>query len=147
MKISVIGSGHVGLVSGVCFAEKGHEVLCVDHDTDKLAQLKKGDVPFYEPGLPELLKKHVASKKLTFSGRTEDAVEFGQAIFICVGTPSTERGKADMSYVEKVARTIAENLKDYRLVIEKSTVPIKTGERIRRTITRYIKGDIQFDVA
>lgn len=147
MKISVIGSGHVGLVSGVCFAEKGHDVLCVDHDTEKLARLKKGEVPFYEPGLPELLQKHVASKKLTFSGRTEDAVEFGQAIFICVGTPSTERGKADMSYVEKVARTIAENLKDYRLVIEKSTVPIKTGERIRRSITRYVRGDVHFDVA
>ncbi|MCA8910542.1 MAG: UDP-glucose/GDP-mannose dehydrogenase family protein [Planctomycetes bacterium] len=147
MKISVIGSGHVGLVSGVCFAEKGHEVLCVDHDTEKLAALKKGDVPFYEPGLPELLQKHVASKKLTFSDRTEDAVEFGQAIFICVGTPSTERGKADMMYVEKVARTIAENLKDYRLVIEKSTVPIKTSERIRRTIQRYVRGDVHFDVA
>lgn len=147
MKISVVGSGHVGLISGVCFAEKGHEVLCVDHDTEKLAKLKKGEVPFYEPGLPELLKKHVASKKVTFSDRTEDAVEFGQAIFICVGTPSGETGKADMSYVERVARTVAENLKDYRLVIEKSTVPIKTSERIRRTISRYIKGDIQFDVA
>lgn len=147
MKISVVGSGHVGLISGVCFAEKGHDVLCVDHDTEKLAKLKKGEVPFYEPGLPELLKKHVASKKVTFSDRTEDAVEFGQAIFVCVGTPSTERGKADMSYVERVARTVAENLKDYRLVIEKSTVPIKTSERIRRTISRYIKGDIQFDVA
>ncbi|MBZ0135853.1 MAG: UDP-glucose/GDP-mannose dehydrogenase family protein [Planctomycetes bacterium] len=147
MKISIVGSGHVGLISGVCFAEKGHDVLCVDHDTDKLTKLRKGEVPFYEPGLPELLKKHVASKKVIFSERTEDAVEFGQAIFICVGTPSTERGKADMSYVERVARTVAENLKDYRLVIEKSTVPIKTSERIRRTISRYIKGDIQFDVA
>ena len=147
MKISVVGSGHVGLISGVCFAEKGHEVLCVDHDKEKLASLKKGEVTFYEPGLPELLKKHVASKKVTFSDRTEDAVEFGQAIFICVGTPSTERGKADMSYVEGVARTVAENLTDYRLVVEKSTVPIKTSERIRRTISRYIKGDIQFDVA
>lgn len=147
MKISIVGSGHVGLISGVCFAEKGHEVLCVDHDKEKLARLRKGEVTFYEPGLPELLKKHVASKKLTFSERTEDAVDFGQAIFICVGTPSTERGKADMSYVEGVARTVAENLKDYRLVIEKSTVPIKTSERIRRTISRYIRGDIQFDVA
>ncbi|MCB9893994.1 MAG: UDP-glucose/GDP-mannose dehydrogenase family protein [Planctomycetes bacterium] len=147
MKISVIGSGHVGLITGVCFAEKGHEVLCVDHDKDKLTKLKKGEVPFFEPDLPELLQKHVASKKLIFSDRTEDAVEFGQAIFICVGTPSTERGKADMSFVERVARTIAENLKDYRLVIEKSTVPIKTGERIRRTIARYIKGDVHFDVA
>ena len=73
MKISVVGSGHVGLISGVCFAEKGHEVLCVDHDAEKLAKLKKGEVPFYEPGLPELLKKHVASKKVTFSDRTEDA--------------------------------------------------------------------------
>ncbi len=147
MKLSVVGSGHVGLITGVCFAEKGHEILCVDHDKEKLAKLLKGEVPFYEPGLPELLQKHVASKRIKFSDRTEDAVEFGQAIFICVGTPSTERGKADMSYVEKVARTVAENLKEYRLVIEKSTVPIKTGERIRRTIERYVKGNVQFDVA
>ncbi|MCC7509761.1 MAG: UDP-glucose/GDP-mannose dehydrogenase family protein [Planctomycetes bacterium] len=147
MKISIVGSGHVGLVSGVCFAEKGHEVLCVDHDKDKLAKLKRSESPFFEPGMPELLAKHQASKRLHFSDRTEDAVDFGQAIFICVGTPSTERGKADMSFVEKVARTIAENLKDYRLVIEKSTVPIKTGERIKRTMSRYIKGDVNFDVA
>ncbi|MBK8206296.1 MAG: UDP-glucose/GDP-mannose dehydrogenase family protein [Planctomycetes bacterium] len=147
MKISIVGSGHVGLVSGVCFAEKGHEVLCVDHDKDKLAKLKRSESPFFEPGMPELLAKHQASKRLHFSDRTEDAVDFGQAIFICVGTPSTERGKADMSFVEKVARTIAENLKDYRLVIEKSTVPIKTGERIKRTMGRYIKGDVNFDVA
>ncbi len=147
MKISIVGSGHVGLVSGVCFAEKGHEVLCVDHDKDKLAKLKRSESPFFEPGMPELLAKHQASKRLHFSDRTEDAVDFGQAIFICVGTPSTERGKADMTFVEKVARTIAENLKDYRLVIEKSTVPIKTGERIKRTMSRYIKGDVNFDVA
>jgi UDPglucose 6-dehydrogenase len=147
MKISIIGSGHVGLVSGVCFAEKGHDVLCVDHDTDKLNKLMRGESPFYEPGLPELLKKHTESGRLKFSGRTEDAIDFGQAIFICVGTPSTERGKADMTFVEAVARTIAENLREYRLVIEKSTVPIKTGERIRRTMSRYVKGDVQFDVA
>jgi UDPglucose 6-dehydrogenase len=147
MKISVIGSGHVGLVTGVCFAEKGHDVLCVDHDPEKLAKLRRAEAPFYEPGLPEMIKKHTASGKLTFSDRTEDAVEYGQTIFICVGTPSTERGKADMTFVEAVARTIAENLKDYRLIVEKSTVPIKTGERIKRTIGRYIKGDVQFDVA
>lgn len=147
MKVSVIGSGHVGLVTGVCFAEKGHEILCVDHDTEKLARLKKGESPFYEPGMNELLQKHLASKRLQFSNRTEDAVEYGQAIFICVGTPSTARGKADMTFVEKVAQTIAENLKEYRLVIEKSTVPIKTGERIKRTIARYAKSDAQFDVA
>ena len=147
MKISVIGAGHVGLVTGVCFAEKGHEILCVDHDTEKLARLRKGDAPFYEPGMPEMLQRYQASKRLQVYGRTEDAVDFGQAIFICVGTPSTERGKADMTYVEKVAQTIAENLREYRLVIEKSTVPIKTGERIRRTISRYVRGDVQFDVA
>lgn len=147
MKLSVIGSGHVGLVTGVCFAEKGHEMLCVDHDNEKLARLKKGESPFYEPGMNELLQKHQATGRLKFSNRTEDAVEFGQAIFICVGTPSTARGKADMTYIEKAAQTIAENLKEYRLVVEKSTVPIKTGDRIKRTISRYVKGDAQFDVA
>jgi UDPglucose 6-dehydrogenase len=147
MKLSVIGSGHVGLVTGLCFAEKGHDILCVEHDTEKLAKLKKGEAPFYEPGMNELLQKHLGTGKLRFSGKTEDAVEYGQAIFICVGTPSTERGKADMTFVEKVAQTIAENLKEYRLVVEKSTVPIKTGERIKRTISRYVKGDAHFDVA
>lgn len=147
MKVSVIGAGHVGLVSGVCFAEKGHEVLCVDHDEEKLAKMARAEVPFYEPQLADLLKKHQASKKLQFSTNTADAVEFGQVIFICVGTPSTERGKADMTFVEKVARDIAENLKDYRLIVEKSTVPIKTSERIRTTVARYIRGDVQFDVA
>ena len=147
MKISIVGSGHVGLVSGVCFAEMGHDVLCVDHDEEKLAQFKQGKVPFYEPELQELLTKHFKSGKLTFSGKTEDAVAFGQAIFICVGTPSDADGKANMAYVEAVARTVAENLTDYRLVIEKSTVPIKTSERISRTIARYVRGDVQFDVA
>ncbi|MEE9312068.1 MAG: UDP-glucose/GDP-mannose dehydrogenase family protein, partial [Planctomycetota bacterium] len=147
MKISIVGSGHVGLVSGVCFAEMGHEVLCVDHDEAKLAQFKQGIVPFYEPELQDLLTKHFKSGKLKFSGKTEDAVSFGQAIFICVGTPSDADGKANMAYVEAVARTVAENLTDYRLVIEKSTVPIKTSERISRTIARYVRGDVQFDVA
>lgn len=147
MKISIIGSGHVGLISGVCFAEKGHEVLCVDHDADKLAKLRNAEVPFFEPGLPELLKKHHSQKRLRFSDSTAEAVKFGQAIFICVGTPSTERGKADMTFVEKVARDIAEHLTEYRLIVEKSTVPIMTGERVKATIQRYVRNEVHFDVA
>ncbi|MCC6574116.1 MAG: UDP-glucose/GDP-mannose dehydrogenase family protein [Planctomycetes bacterium] len=147
MKISIIGSGHVGLISGVCFAEKGHEVLCVDHDNEKLAKLRNAEVPFFEPGLPELLKKHHTAKRLRFSDSTAEAVKFGQAIFICVGTPSTERGKADMTYVEKVARDIAETLTDYRLIVEKSTVPIMTGERVKAAIQRYVRAEVHFDVA
>ena len=147
MKISIIGSGHVGLISGVCFAERGHEVLCVDHDKEKLAKLRKAEVPFHEPGLPELLKKHHGSKRLRFGDSTAEGVDFGQVIFICVGTPSTERGRADMTFVEAVARDIAERLKDYRLIVEKSTVPIMTGDRIKTTIERYVRGDAQFDVA
>jgi UDPglucose 6-dehydrogenase len=147
MKISIVGAGHVGLVSAVCFAEKGHEVLCAEHNPERLAALQKGEAWFYEPGLLDLLHKHQANKRLRFTGRTEEAVEYGQAIFICVHTPPGANGRPDMTYVENVARTVAENLKDYRLVIEKSTVPIKTAERIKRTITRYVKGDVQFDVA
>ena len=147
MKISIVGAGHVGLVSAVCFAEKGHEVLCAEHSPERLAALQRGEAWFYEPGLKELLHKHQANKRVRFTGRTEEAVEFGQAVFICVHTPPGEGGRPDMSFVEQVARTVAENLKEYRLVIEKSTVPIKTAERIRRTIERYVKGDIQFDVA
>ncbi len=147
MKISIIGSGHVGLTTGICFAEKGHEVLCVDHDNDKLARLRNGEVWFYEPKLPELLKKHHANKRLRFTDSTSEAVKFSQAVFICVGTPTGDSGKADMRFVEKVARDIAETITDYRLIVEKSTVPIMTGERVKATIRRYVKGDAHFDVA
>ncbi len=147
MKISIIGAGHVGLVTGVCFAERGHDVLCVDHDPGVMAKLRAGEAWFYEPGLGELLRRHQAGGRLQFSDSTAEAVAFGTAIFICVGTPSGEGGKADMTYVEAVARDIAGHLDGYRLVVEKSTVPIRTGERIRRTVKRYAHGDAEFDVA
>lgn len=147
MQISIIGAGHVGLVSGVCFAERGHDVMCVDHDPHVLAKLRAGEAWFHEPGLVELLRKHQQAGRLQFGDSTAEAVEFGTAIFICVGTPSGDRGKADMIYVESVARNIAENLREYRLVVEKSTVPIQTGERIRRTVNRYVHKDVDFDVA
>jgi len=147
MKISIIGSGHVGLVSGVCFAERGHDVLCVDHDPAVMAKLEAGEAWFYEPGLVELLQKHQRAGRLRFSASNAEAVAFGTAIFICVGTPPEEGGKADMTYVEGVARDIAGHLSEYRLVVEKSTVPIQTGERIRRTVNRYVQEDVAFDVA
>ncbi|HRJ79744.1 MAG TPA: UDP-glucose/GDP-mannose dehydrogenase family protein [Planctomycetota bacterium] len=147
MKIAIIGSGHVGLTTGICFAEKGHEVICVDHDTDKLARLRNGEVWFFEPKLPDLLKKHHSSRRLRFTDSTAEAVKFASVIFICVGTPTGESGKADMRYVEKVARDIAETMTDYRLIVEKSTVPIMTGERVKSTILRYVRGDAHFDVA
>lgn len=147
MKLSVIGAGHVGLVTAACFAEKGHEILVAEHNVERLAGLNRGEIWFFEPGLKELLHKHVAAKRVRFTSKTEEAVDFGQAIFICVHTPPDPQGRPDMTYVEAVARTIAENLKDYRLVVEKSTVPIKTAERIKRTIGRYVKGDVHFDVA
>lgn len=147
MKISIVGSGHVGLTTAICFAEKGHEVLCVDHDTEKLARLKNGEVWFHEPKLPELLKKHFAQKRIKFTESTQEAVKFAQAVFICVGTPTGESGRADMRFVEKVARDIAESINEYRLIVEKSTVPIMTGERVKSTIRRYVKSDAHFDVA
>ncbi len=147
MQIAVIGSGHVGLVTGLCFAEKGHQVLCVDHDQEKIAKLKEGQTNFYEAGLEALLHKHLQAGNVRFSCETAEAVEFGQALFICVSTPSNENGQVNMRYFEAVSRQIAEHLKDYRLIVEKSTVPVQTSEHVKKTIRRYAQQDVNFDVA
>ncbi len=148
MRISIIGSGHVGLVTGVCFAERGHTVLCVDHDPAKIKALKAGKAPFYEPGLQELLDKHRSGKLLQFSASTPEAVEFGEVIFICVSTPNIPGGGVDMRYFESVSRDIARALTGkYRVIVEKSTVPVKTSERVRECIERYAKKGAKFDVA
>jgi UDPglucose 6-dehydrogenase len=146
MRLSIIGTGHVGLVTGACFAEKGHEVMCVDNDAKKIETLKELGMPFHEPGLSELLHKHFR-RRLFFSTEIRDAVAFGKALFICVGTPPTESGAADMTYIEAVSREITKYLTDYRLIIEKSTVPVRTGERLKETILKYAKSPPDFDVA
>ncbi|MBI5193285.1 MAG: UDP-glucose/GDP-mannose dehydrogenase family protein [Nitrospirae bacterium] len=145
MNISVVGSGYVGLVTGACFAEFGVIVTCVDMDQNKVDLLNKGIAPFFEPGLEELMRKNMNEGRLRFSNNTAEAVRNSEVIFIAVGTPSRKDGSADLSYVDSVARTIGENLNTYKVVVTKSTVPIGTGERIRKII-QDMGGNDQFDI-
>jgi UDPglucose 6-dehydrogenase len=147
MNISIIGTGHVGLISGACFAERGHKVLCVDSDERKVKLLKSLKMPIYEPELEALVVRNVKAGRLKFGGSNEDAVAFGKVIFICVPTPPTASGGADLSYIEAVSRDIARVLKDYRLIVEKSTVPVRTGGHVRSVIGKYAKKGADFDVA
>ncbi|MFH1458516.1 MAG: UDP-glucose/GDP-mannose dehydrogenase family protein [Candidatus Omnitrophota bacterium] len=147
MKISIIGSGYVGLVTGACLAELGNEVICADNDSKKITSLKKGAIPIYEPGLEELIKNNLKKKRLFFTLSVKDAVKKAEVIFIAVGTPPLENGEADLTGIENVARAIAQNMDSYRLIVEKSTVPVETGEWVRHTISTYIKCKVKFDVA
>jgi len=147
MNISIIGSGYVGLVTGACLAELGNKVICVDNDTRKIVNLKKGIIPIYEPGLEELIKNNLKKKRLVFTSGLKDAVSKSEIIFITVGTPSLENGEADLTGIEHVARNIAKNMKGYRLIVEKSTVPVETGVWVKQTISAYIGKNIKFDVA
>jgi len=145
--IAIIGSGYVGLVTGTCFAHLGHRVLCVDKDIKKIAMLRKGKSPIYEPGLEEMIKDNMKEGRLRFSLSTAQAVRECELIFISVNTPPKENGEADLSYIENVSREIAKNIKSYRVIIEKSTVPVQTGEWIQKTIrSNKIKSSL-FDVA
>lgn len=147
MKIGIIGSGYVGLVTGACLAHLGHTVTCVDHDENKIRTLKTGKVPFYEPGLSEMVLTNVEAKRLSFVGDIAKVVNRCEVLFICVHTPSRANGEADLTFVDKVARQIAKNLRKYCLIVEKSTVPVETGEWVFRTIKRNIKKGVHFDVA
>ena len=146
MKISIIGAGYVGLVTGACFAELGNQVICADNDLKKITNLKKGLVPIYEPGLDELIKLNLQNKRLKFTSRIKDAVRYSEIIFIAVGTPALENGEADLTGIENVARSIALNMDGYRLIVEKSTVPVETCAWIKKTITTYVKKGHKFDV-
>ena len=146
MKIAVVGSGYVGLVAGACFADIGHEVILVDNDQEKLAALRAGEVPIHENFLPELLQRH-RGHSLTFSGDLDAAVRASAAIFIAVGTPPTEQGEADLSYVESVARSISGAINGYKVIVEKSTVPVYTSNWIRKIILRNATAPDEFDVA
>jgi UDPglucose 6-dehydrogenase len=146
MRIAVVGSGYVGLVAGACLADLGHDVILVDNDQQKLAALSQGQVPIHENFLPELLGRH-RGQRLTFSDDLKQAVALSSVIFVAVGTPPTESGEADLSYVESVAREISGGINGYKVVVEKSTVPVYTSEWVRRIILRNGTDPDLFDVA
>ncbi len=146
MKLAIIGTGYVGLVTGTCFAEVGHQVICVDNDAAKVKMLQAGGIPIYEPGLEELVKKHVASGRLQFTQSTSEGVQKSDVIFIAVPTPPQPDGSVDLSYIERVARDIAAAMTSYKIVVDKSTVPVKTGEKVTETIKRYCPAKVEFDV-
>lgn len=146
MNIAVIGSGYVGLVTGTCLAEIGHYVICVDNDEEKIEVLKKGEIPIYEPQLEKLVKKNMDKERLSFSTSIKEGVSRAKVIFIAVGTPPKENGEADLSSVEKVCSQIARNMKEYKLIVEKSTVPVQTGQWIKR-LFRVNNSFSDFDIA
>jgi UDPglucose 6-dehydrogenase len=146
MDLSIVGSGYVGLVTGACFAEVGHNVICVDNDARKIESLRAGKVPIYEPGLEDLIHRNVSAQRLRFTGSIKEGVENSQVIFIAVPTPPQHDGSVDLSFIEKVAREIAGVLIDYRVIVDKSTVPVKTGEKVAESIKRYNRHRAKFDV-
>jgi UDPglucose 6-dehydrogenase len=146
MDISIIGSGYVGLVTGACFADVGHNVICVDNDLRKVEALQAGKIPIYEPGLEEVVHRNVSAQRLRFTNSTKEGVDNSQIVFIAVPTPQQPDGSVDLSFIEKVARDIAEVLTGYRVIVDKSTVPVKTGEKVRETIKRYNRHGAEFDV-
>ena len=149
MKISIFGSGYVGLVTGACLADVGNDVLCIDVDVTKVVRLQAGEVPIHEPGLDAVIARNVRAGRLRFSSAAAEGVAHGQAIMIAVGTPPDEDGSADLSHVLSVARSIGEHLADYRVVVDKSTVPVGTGDRVRGEIMAALKTrgvSVDFDV-
>ena len=146
MKITIIGTGYVGLVSGVLFADLGNNVICVDNDNKKINLLKKGIVPIYEPGLEEILKKNIKSKRIKFTSKISEAIKLSKIIFIAVGTPTAKDGiSADLKNVYKVAKDISKNINNYKIIVNKSTVPIGTGDEVEKIILRQNKKN-KFDI-
>jgi UDPglucose 6-dehydrogenase len=146
MNIGIIGTGYVGLTTGTCLAEVGHQVICVDSDAEKVRLLQAGGLPIYEPQLPDLVQRNVAAGRLTFAQSVKEAVQASDIVFIAVPTPPQPDGSVDLSCLEAVAREIAACLTSYKVVVEKSTVPVKTGEKVAETIRRYCKSKADFDV-
>ena len=147
MRITIVGTGYVGLVTGACFAEAGHEVLCVDNDVRKVEKLTRLIMPIFEDGLEPLVKRNTEAGRLRFSASIAEGAAFAEVIFIAVGTPPHLRGGPDMTYVEKVGREVAEHMIDYRLLVEKSTVPVNTSRQLKRTVMKYRRREYPFDIA
>jgi UDPglucose 6-dehydrogenase len=150
LDLCVVGAGYVGLVTGACLAEIGHRVVCVDSDPRKLKSLKSGKVPIHEPGLEALFRKNVRSGRLVFAGSVEEGLKFNgrraAVVFIAVGTPPRHDGSADLSAVESVAETVAKHMDSYTIIVDKSTVPVETGEWVSRTVQRFNKSGTAYDV-
>jgi UDPglucose 6-dehydrogenase len=146
MNITIVGSGYVGLVTGACFADVGHHVICIDNDQRKIAALQSGRIPIYEPGLQEIVQRNVSSHRLRFTRDIKDGVDNSEIIFIAVPTPPQADGSVDLTYIEQVAREVSEVLTEYRVIVDKSTVPVKTGEKVADTIRRYNTIGADFDV-
>lgn len=149
MKIGVIGTGYVGLVTGTCFAESGNDVICVDTDASKIDRLNKGEIPIFEPGLDELVKRNVVEDRLRFTTKIDEAVEKSLMLFIAVGTPPGEDGSADLKYVLQVAKSIGKLMENFKVIVNKSTVPVGTADKVRESVKEELKKrgvDIPFDV-
>ena len=139
MKLCMIGTGYVGLVSGVCFSDLGNDVICVDKDQDKINYLQKGIIPIYEPGLEELVLKNYENKKLRFSTNLENSIKKSDIVFICVGTPTKKNGiGADLSQIYSVSKEISKSIKKFKIIINKSTVPVTTGDEIEKIISKKV---------
>jgi UDPglucose 6-dehydrogenase len=150
MKITVFGSGYVGLVTGACLADVGNQVMCMDIDQQKIAQLKQGIIPIYEPGLEEMVKENQLAGRLHFTTDVQQAVDFGLFQFVAVGTPPDEDGSADLQYVLAVSKSIAEHMSSYKVIVDKSTVPVGTADKVRETISKVLaerSEQLEFDVA
>lgn len=149
MKITVFGSGYVGLVTGACLADVGNQVLCMDVDAGKIERLQQGIIPIFEPGLEEMIKDNKAAGRLNFTTDVKQAVDFGLFQFVAVGTPPDEDGSADLKYVQAVAKSIAEHMNDYKIIVDKSTVPVGTADKVKQTVTEVLalRGEnLEFDV-
>ena len=138
MKITVVGTGYVGLVSGACLAEMGNDVLCLDLDPEKIRILKEGGIPIHEPGLDQVVARNVAAGRLHFTTDVQEAVQFGTIQFIAVGTPPDEDGSADLQYVLSAARAIGRHMTDYKVIVDKSTVPVGTGAKVHAAIAEEL---------
>ncbi|MFW5990851.1 MAG: UDP-glucose dehydrogenase family protein [Candidatus Nanoarchaeia archaeon] len=146
MKIAMFGSGYVGLVTGACLANMGHDVCCVDIDPGKIDELKQGKSPIYEPGLEDILQKNIEEERLSFTTNSEAAVKAAKVIFIAVGTPGTKRGDADLNAVWDVAASIGKNMNEYKVVVNKSTVPVGTADKVKKIVKDNLNGNYEFDV-
>ena len=141
MKVAVVGTGYVGLVAGTCFSDTGNEVVCVDVNKEKIDMLNRGEVPIYEPGLEEMIKRNVREERLSFSTDIETAVKASKIIFIAVGTPPDEDGSADLQYVLAVARDIGKYMDGFKVIVDKSTVPIGTARKVADEVAKYTDHD------